>query len=86
MQHAWGNQVGIVLVSGNVWSRSARRKTQVTTSTDETKLGFRLSAKVVSNHACQVAIEWRIGTDFVTFQSFCGKVRSLVQQTQQEST
>ena len=64
-----------------MWSRSARRKTQDDTTMDEgIKLGFRVSVKDVPNDASQVAIEWRIGTDVVIFESFSGKLKSIVQR------
>jgi hypothetical protein len=86
MHYKWENSVCIVGLAGNVWSRSARRKhatpqqepTQVEPLA-EVKLGVRINVKEVHNGS-QVDVEWRIGTDVLLFQSFCGRVKSIVQQ------
>jgi hypothetical protein len=81
MQYTWENNIAIGAVSGNVWSRSARRKTRDTTVVGGITLGFRISVKDVPNDASQVAVEWRIGTDVVLFESFGGKLKGIIQRS-----
>jgi hypothetical protein len=38
-----------------------------------------VSVKDGPNDASQVVIDWRIGTDVVLFESFSGKLKSVVQ-------
>lgn len=74
----WDENIGIGGVAENVWSRSARRRAQKTVSTNtDAKLAFRISVKDMHDIS-EVAIEWRIGTDFLLFESFCGKVKSII--------
>ena len=80
MEYSWEGNIGIGSVTGNVWSRSARRKIQNSIDdSEEIKLGFRINV-IEKQEASQVEIEWRMGTDVVLFESFCGKVKSIVQQ------
>ena len=48
---------------------------------EETKFGFRIQVRDMGMTA-QVDIEWRWGRDVVLFESFCGKVKGIVQQSQ----
>jgi hypothetical protein len=48
---------------------------------EETKFGFRIQVRDMGMTAL-VDIEWRWGTDVVLFESFCGKVKGIVQQSQ----
>jgi len=86
-EYCWAGNIGIGSVAGNVWSRSVRRKTQndpsMDSSEDVVKLGFRISVVEMWDDLSQVVIEWRIGVDVVLFESFCGKVKSIVQQSHQ---
>jgi len=42
------------------------------------KLAFRIHVRDI-NDASEVEIEWRIGEDIILFESFCGKLKSIVQ-------
>jgi hypothetical protein len=76
----WEGNIGIGSVTGNVWSRSARRKIEGSIEdSEEVKLGFRINV-IEKQEASQVEIEWIIGIDVVLFESFCGKVKTIVQQ------
>ena len=79
MRCMWDNNIGVGSVTGNTWSRSARRRGQDPTEMG-VQLGFRVTVTDVNN-ASEVAIEWRIGTDVVLFESFCGKIKSIVQHS-----
>jgi hypothetical protein len=80
--YKWENNVGIGAVSGNVWSRAARRKQQESSDIDmEIRLGFRITVVEVEDSKSRVDVEWRLGTDVVLFQSFCGKLKSIVQHS-----
>ena len=83
--YKWENNVGIGAVSGNLWSRSARRKRQESpSSTEENKdirLGFRITVTEEDDATSRVDVEWRIGTDVILFNSFCGKLKSIVHHT-----
>ena len=89
--YSWEGNIGIGSVPGNVWSRSARRKTtqdehmepEDADSEDVVKLGFRISVLEEKGETCRVTIEWRIGVEVVLFESFCGKVKSIVQRSHQ---
>lgn len=86
-EYLWEGNIGIGSVAGNVWSRSARRNTQDDSSRDSSKdavkLGFRINVVEMRDDLSQVVIEWRIGVDVVLFESFCGKVKSIVQHSHQ---
>jgi len=47
---------------------------------EELRLGVRLGVTAAGNDASRVEVEWRIGTDVILFQSFCGRVKNVVQQ------
>ena len=80
--YKWENNVGIGAVAGNVWSRAARRKQQESRETDcEIRLGFRITVVDVEVSTSRVDFEWRQGTDVVLFESFCGKLKSIVQHS-----
>jgi hypothetical protein len=49
--------------------------------TEEVKLGFRIHVTDKGDMS-EVGIEWRIGTDVVLFESFCGKIKSIVQHSE----
>jgi hypothetical protein len=76
----WDGNCGVGAVAGNVWSRAARRRPQETTD-GNIKLGFRISVQD-TKMASTVAVEWRIGSDVVLFESFCGKVKTVVQNSE----
>ena len=80
--YKWENNVGIGAVAGNVWSRAARRKQQESREIDwEIRLGFRITVVDVEVSTSRVDVEWRQGTDVVLFESFCGKLKSIVQHS-----
>ena len=81
VQYEWKGDTGIGAIVGNVWSRSARRKVQSTSRTqdEDVKLGFRVQVKDMGQQA-QVDVEWRLGVDAILFESLCGKLKSIVQQ------
>jgi len=76
---SWKDNKVIGIAAGNTWSRSARRKMALEVDDGEAALGFRITV-VDKNDASQVSIEWRIGHDPILFESFCGKIKSVVQQ------
>jgi hypothetical protein len=79
IQYIWQDNIGIGSVTGNIWSRSARRKRQEEIEDkDEVRLGFRIRVNDEGDRT-QVVIEWRIGTDVILFESFGGKIKSIVQ-------
>jgi hypothetical protein len=80
IMRAWDENIVIGAVTENVWSRSARRRARnaVSANTDA-KLAFRITVKDMQD-ASEVAVEWRVGFDFVLFESFCGKLKSIVHQ------
>ena len=80
-EYIWEQDRCIGAVTGNVWSRSARRKGQEGMETEEVKLGFRIHV-MDKGDMSEVGIEWRIGTDVVLFESFCGKIKSIVQHSE----
>jgi hypothetical protein len=84
--YLWDGDCGVGAVAGNVWSRAARRKFQDLMNGD-VKLGFRITVKNIedSDMTSQVIIEWRIGTDVVLFQSFCGKLKTIVQHSERQT-
>jgi hypothetical protein len=49
--------------------------------TEEVKLGFRIHV-MDKDDMSEVGIEWRIGTDVVLFESFCGKIKTIVQHSE----
>lgn len=51
---------------------------------EQVRLGVRINIKDAQNGS-QVTIEWRIGTDVMLFESFCGKIKGVVQQSHQSS-
>jgi hypothetical protein len=51
---------------------------------EQVRLGFRINMTDMGGTS-KVGIEWRIGTDVVLFESFCGKVKSIVQHSEQRS-
>ena len=72
-------------MGGNVWSRSARRKgrEQMQETKKEIQFGFRITVHDgigEEGEGSRVEIEWRMGVDVVLFESFNGKVKSIVQQ------
>ena len=116
----WEGEKCIGAVTGNRWSRSARRKirtrtlrseemrtnpssqetttnptseeittnptSQETTTnpSSEIQLGFRIQARDCGDMG-RVEVEWRWGWDVVLFESFCGKVKGIIQQSQSQS-
>ena len=87
MQYQWESSVCVVAFAGNVWSRSARRKQNTPQQEPmqeetraEVKLGIRIKVKEVQDGS-HVDVEWRIGTDVLLFQSVCGRLKSVVQQS-----
>lgn len=84
VQCVWEGDTGIGAVTGNVWSRSARRKIKPESKEeegDEVRLGFRVQVRDTGQEA-QVDVEWRSGRDGILFESLCGKLKSIVQQSQ----
>ena len=84
VRYVWEGDTGIGTVTGNVWSRSARRKVQSTPTAgqgdeEEVRLGFRVQVRDTGQEA-QVDVEWRLGRDVILFESLCGKLKSIVQQ------
>ena len=81
--YRWENNTGIGAVAGNVWSRAARRKHQESSNdTDrEIRLGFRITVLDIDDSKSRVDVEWRMGIDVVLFESFCGKLKSIVQHS-----
>ena len=65
----------------NVWSRAARRKQQESSNDkdEEIRLGFRITIIDIDDSKSRVDVEWRMGIDIVLFESFCGKLKSIVQ-------
>jgi hypothetical protein len=80
MGYIWEGNTGVGAVAGNVWSRAARRKAQESNGED-IQLGFRISIKDTSM-ASEIIVEWRIGSDVVLFESFCGKLKTIVQHSE----
>jgi 23S rRNA (adenine1618-N6)-methyltransferase len=76
--YAWEGDIGIGAVTGNVWSRSVRRNPP--TPSTEIKLAFRITV-TDTNDTSTVTIEWRIGTDIILFESFCGKIKQVITQS-----
>lgn len=69
-------------MAGNLWSRAARRKQEESREIDwEIRLGFRITVVDVEESTSRVDVEWRLGTDVVLFESFCGKLKSIVQHS-----
>ena len=88
-QYQWQGDKCIGAVTGNVWSRSARRKAPTKPTEregeEEVKLGFRIQVKDMGTTA-QVDVEWRWGRDVILFESFCGKIKGIVQVQRTESS
>jgi len=109
--YTWEGEKCIGAVTGNAWSRSARRKIRTrnpsseetttkpaseetttkptseeatTNPTSEIQLGFRIQVRDWGRMG-RVEVEWRWGWDVVLFESFCGKVKGIIQQSQSQS-
>ena len=82
---SWKDDKVIGIAAGNTWSRSARRKMQEDVDNGEAALGFRITV-VDKEDRSQVSIEWRIGHDAILFESFCGKIKNVVQQKHPSSS
>lgn len=78
--YIWEGNIGVGAVNGNVWSRAARRKGPASSDLDDIKLGFRITVRD-TNDGSEISIEWRIGTDVILFESFCGKIKEIVRRS-----
>ena len=99
----WEGEKCIGAVTGNAWSRSARRKIRTrnpsseetttkptseettTNPTSEIQLGFRIQVREWGRMG-RVEVEWRWGWDVVLFESFCGKVKGIIQSQSQSQS
>ena len=79
---------GFGAASGNVWSRSARRKQNRTENGDFSRekdeeeeeverraLAFKIHALPIANQETEVHVRWLQGEDRVLFESFCGMLK-----------
>ena len=82
---------GIGVASGNVWSRSARRKPNKTENGDFSRekdkeeeegeqpaVGFKIHVLPIANQETEVHVRWLQGEDSVLFESFCGMLKRSV--------